>query len=188
MAEILFVSKGELSAEFAQLFKEAGFSFITQVKSGNEARRTIDSKSVPMVVINAPLPDEFGHELAMFNEERLFSNTILLVNADILDTVEQKFYGTTVIALPKPVSKRQLYKTLQFFKAQSYKMDKMQEENHRLSDKLEELKVISRAKMLLMEHLHMSEEAAHKHLDKTSKDQRCLKKDVAKSIIDMYSK
>ena len=188
MSEILFVSKVELSAEFAQLFKQAGFSFITQVKSGNEARRLISSKNIPMVVINTPLGDEFGHELATFNDEHMFSNTVILVNTDIIDAVEQKLEGTTVVAIPKPVSKKQLYKTLQFFKAQSFKMDKMLEESHRLSEKLEELKLISRAKMLLMEHLHMTEEAAHKHLDKTSKDQRCLKKDVAKSIIDMYSK
>ena len=188
MSEILFVSKVELNADFAQLFKEAGFNFISQVKSGSEARRIINCKAVPMVVINTPLQDEFGHELALLNEDKMFSNTILLVNADVIDAVEQKLEGTTIVAIPKPVSKKQLYKTLQFFKAQSYKMDKMLEESHRLSDKLEELKLISRAKMLLMENLHMSEEAAHKHLDKTSKDQRCLKKDVAKSIIDMYSK
>ena len=187
MAEILYVSKSEISVDMAQLFKQAGFSFVTQVKSGSEARRITGSKDVRVVVINAPLTDEFGHELATKIDENMFSSVILLVNPDIFDAVEQKTYGTSIIVLAKTVSKKQLYKALTFLAAQTQKMDKAIEENHRLQDKLEEVKLISRAKMLLMEKNKMSEEAAHKHIDKTSKDQRRLKKDVAKSIIEMYS-
>ncbi len=186
MAEILYVSKSEISSDLAQLFKQAGYGFVTQVKSGSEARRIIGTKDVRMVVINAPLSDEFGNELAFKIDENMFSNAILLVNPDILDAVEQKTYGTSIIVLSKTVSKKQFYKALTFLEAQAQKMDKAVEENQRLQAKLEELKIISRAKMILMEKNKMSEEAAHKHIDKTAKDQRRLKKDVAKSIIDMY--
>ena len=41
--------------------------------------------------------------------------------------------------------------------------------------------------MLLIEKNHMSEENAHKHIDKTAKDQRRTKREVAQSIIEMYS-
>lgn len=187
MAEILYVSKSEISVDTAQLFKQAGYSFVAQVKSGSEARRIVGSKDVRMVVINAPLSDEFGHELAATIDENMFSSVILLVNADVVDAVEQKTFGTSIVVLPKPVSKKQLFKSLALLTAQSQKMDKAIEENHRLQAKLEELKLISRAKMLLMEKNKMSEEAAHKHIDKTSKDQRRAKVDVAKSIIAMYS-
>ena len=187
MAEILYVSKSEISIDMAQLFKQAGYSLITQVKSGSEARRITGSRDVRVVVINAPLTDEFGHELAAKIDENMFSSVVLLVNPDIFDAVEQKTYGTSIIVLAKTTSKKQFYKALTFLSAQSQKMDKAIEENQRLQAKLEEVKVVSRAKMLLMEKNKMSEEAAHKHIDKTSKDQRRPKVDVAKSIVDMYS-
>ena len=40
--------------------------------------------------------------------------------------------------------------------------------------------------MLLMEKLKMTEDDAHRHLDKTAKDQRITKKEVAENIINMY--
>ena len=187
MAEILYVSKSELNAETAQLFKEAGYSFVVQVKSGSEARRILGTKSISMIVVNTPLMDEFGHDLALSIDDKSFSNVILMVNADIQDAVEQKLYGTSVVVLPKPASKKQLYKTLLFLSSQTQKIERLMEENNKLQLKLEEAKLISRAKMLLMEKNKMSEEAAHKHIDKTSKDQRRQKIDVAKSIIEMYS-
>ena len=187
MAKILFVSKSELSIEFAQLFKEAGYTVFAQVKSANEAKRIANEKEIDLVVINTPLTDEFGHDLALSIENKVFTNTIIFVNSELVDAVEQKMFGSTVIVMAKPVSKKTLYKTLGYFTAQQQKMAKVLDENLRLQEKLEEYKLVARAKMLLMEKNKMSEEMAHKHIDRTSKDQRRTKKDVAKSIIDMYN-
>ena len=187
MPNLLFVSKSELSIEFVQLIKQAGYSLFAQVKSANEARRILHEKDIETVIINTPLTDEFGHDLALNIDDTMMTNVIMLANVDVIDTLEQKMYGTSVIAISKPVSKRQLYKVLSFFRAESQKISRLHDENTKLQEKLEEFKLISRAKMLLIEKNKMSEEAAHKHIDKTAKDQRRLKKDVAKSIIDMYS-
>ncbi len=187
MPKILFVSKSELNIELVQLIKEAGYSIYAQVKSASEARRILHEKDIETLIINTPLTDEFGHDLALGVDEKLMTNVIMLVNADIIDALDQKLYGTSIIALAKPISKRQLYKTLGFFRAQSQKINRLNDENARLQEKLEEFKLVSRAKMLLIEKNHMSEENAHKHIDKTAKDQRRTKREVAQSIIEMYS-
>ena len=187
MANLLFASKINLPIEFAQLFKEAGYNLLMQVRSASEARRIINEKEVNLVVINAPLTDEFGHELALSIEEMAITNVVMLVSVNVVDAIEQKMEGTSVIVLPNPVSKVQLYKTLTFLKAQSAKISRVIDENHKLQEKLEELKLISRAKMLLIEHNNMSEEGAHKHIDKTAKGQRRTKKEVAMSIIQLYN-
>ncbi len=187
MPNLLFVSKSELKIEFAQLFKEAGYTLCMQARSATEARRIINEKDIEVIVINAPLPDEFGIELALAIEEKPLSNAIMVANVDVAETVEQRLEGTSAIVLAKPVSRRQIYKTLTFLKAQSIKTSKLISQNQKLEEKLEEFKLISRAKMLLIEKNKMSEEAAHKLLDKTAKDQRRTKKEVAKSIIDMYN-
>ena len=158
MAKILFVSKSELSIEFAQLFKEAGYTVFAQVKSANEAKRIANEKEIDLVVINTPLTDEFGHDLALSIENKVFTNTIIFVNSELVDAVEQKMFGTTVVVMPKPVSKKTLYKTLGYFTAQQQKTAKVLEENVRLQEKLEEYKLVARAKMLLMEKNKMTQE------------------------------
>ena len=187
MPNILFVSKSEMNIEFVQLIKEAGYSLYAQVKSASEAKRILNEKEIETVLINTPLTDEFGHDLAVGIEEKMMTNVIMIVNPDVVDALEQKLYGTSILVVPKPVSRRQLYKTLGFLRAQAQKISRLHDENTKLQERLEEFKLVSRAKMLLIEKNHMSEEAAHKHIDKTAKDQRRTKKDIAKSIIDMYS-
>ena len=114
------------------------------------------------------------------------SNSIVIAKADLATSLEEKMDYNGVVVLAKPVSAREIYKILALFKAQERRTAILIDQNRKLQDKIEEIKVISRAKMLLMEKLHLSEDEAHRHLDKTSKDQRRTKKDVAESIIKMY--
>jgi len=54
--------------------------------------------------------------------------------------------------------------------------------NHELSD----IKIINRAKILLVTNLHMSEVQAHKYIERTAMD-RCVKKrEIAETIIRTY--
>ena len=51
-------------------------------------------------------------------------------------------------------------------------------------DKLEEVKLISQAKIILMEKKHISEKEAHRLIGKEAMDHSVSRKMVAKSIID----
>ena len=51
---------------------------------------------------------------------------------------------------------------------------------------VEDMKVINRAKLLLMTHLNMSESQAHRYLEKQSMDLRVSKLKVAKQVIKTY--
>jgi two-component system, response regulator PdtaR len=91
-----------------------------------------------------------------------------------------------IVVFAKPVSGSLLYKVLTIFKAVDRRMSVVLEKNKKLEDKIEEIKLVSRAKMILMSKMGISEEEAHKHLDKTAKDQRKTKREIALAIIQMY--
>lgn len=65
----------------------AGFLEASATVSASEARRIATQCAWPLVVINAPLPDESGLELAMELTATTFSAVVLLVRAELMSMV-----------------------------------------------------------------------------------------------------
>ena len=87
-ANVLIVSAGEKSRNtLSDLLKMDGFLTLTTVKSGSQARRLLLSCGYDLVIVNTPLPDEFGDEIvAAFAEEGsgaclLYTSSLFSVNS-----------------------------------------------------------------------------------------------------------
>jgi response regulator NasT len=66
------------------------------------------------------------------------------------------------------------------------KIKKLESKADKLQQKLEDDRLVSRAKILLVERLKMSEQDAHHYIEKMAMD-RCVKKTtIANDIIRMY--
>ena len=184
--KLLFVSKGEIPQEITQVIKSAGFLNIQRVTNGSEARRMLGAQPFSMVIINAPLEDEFGSDLSLFALDNNITNVILLVKSDIREAVESKLESNGVLVLPKPLSLLLLMKSLSIFRAMNERFENLLKKNRKLEDKIEELKLVDRAKCALIIHEHMSEEDAHKHIEKTAMNQRRTRKEIAKAVLEIY--
>lgn len=184
--KLLFISKGEIPQEIIQLVKSVGFCDIQKVSNGSEARRLLNMQTFSVVIVNTPLEDEFGNELALFALANNITNVIILVKSDIREAVESKLESNGVLVLPKPIPLLLLAKSLSIFKAMSYKFDSIMKQNRKLEEKIEELKLVDRAKCALIIHEHMSEEEAHKHIEKTAMNQRRTRREIARAILDIY--
>lgn len=60
------------------------------------------------------------------------------------------------------------------------------EENEKLRHMVEDMKIINRAKFLLISCLNMSETQAHRYLEKQAMNLRISKLQVAKQVIQTY--
>ena len=60
------------------------------------------------------------------------------------------------------------------------------EQTARLQTRYEELKVIDRAKCLLIEHMRITEEEAHRVIEKEAMDSRMSRVRVAKKVLDRF--
>ena len=58
-----------------------------------------------LVLVNTPLPDEFGHELAQTVTHDTMAGVILLAKAEIADSVSEKVEDDGVFVIPKPLSR-----------------------------------------------------------------------------------
>ncbi|NBH77568.1 ANTAR domain-containing protein [Clostridiaceae bacterium] len=157
---------------------------ILTAKSGAEARRLLLDQEVSLLVINAPLPDEFGHELALTAAHTTSAGVLLLVKEEICEAAADKVEPDGVLVLPKPLNRALFYQSLRFLRAARSRMAGLQDENRKLQRKIEEIKTVDRAKCILIECCGMTEPEAHAFIEKSAMDKRITKLAAAKEVLD----
>ncbi len=190
MADIdtgLIVSSVIKATEFIkQQLSEFSVERIVIATSVSEARRLLNEQDFDIVIINSPLKDETGERLSRDITSKYKSQVALLVNADFYDDVSRKVEDFGVITVSKPINRNIFWFSLKLAKASHKRLSMIQNENAKLISKIEDIKIIDRAKHLLVSYLNMSEEEAHKHIEKQAMDGRITRRAVAERILKIY--
>ena len=156
---VLVALPGEKNrAQWERLLGEEGFREVAFAASGGEARRLLLAGAWDAVVVSAPLPDEFGHQLAMDAAEE-GPGVLLAVKSDQWEGVYARVAPYGVLTLGRPFSRGMFSQAVGLLLASQAKAERYRAENEKLRQKLEELRVVSRAKCLLVEYLHLTRKA-----------------------------
>lgn len=185
--KVMVVSSSDKGSEFiTKMLDPVRYDSVTIVKNAGEARRSLINGEFDTLIINTPLTDEFGHELALYASESSVSGIILIVKSQIFDEISSRVESHGVISVAKPLSASIFHQTLSMVYASQERLRGMKKENDNLRSKIDELKLINRAKCVLIEYLNMSEPAAHRYIEKQAMDMRATKIQVAEKILKMY--
>jgi len=65
-------------------------------------------------------------------------------------------------------------------------LQEVQKENRVLKQKIEDIRIIDRAKCILISRLNLSEEQAHRAIEKQAMDMRASKRVIAEDILKTY--
>lgn len=183
---ILVVDSGDKVCDFVSEILPAGdYEPISRVKDAGQARRTLLSATFDIIVINTPLSDEFGVDLALDLAQGAMG-ILLLVKNEVYDQVCSKVEDMGVLTMGKPVNRQMFYTSMKLLTAMSAKLLRMEKEQKSLQEKMKDIRVVNRAKWLLIENLHMREEDAHYYIEKKSMDTRQSRREVAEGIIKTY--
>lgn len=188
MESVLMVSSSEKGeAMLLELLKSASYTQIDIARNGGEARRFI-SQHTPheLVIINAPLSDEFGHDLAIMMTESSDAGVIMLVKTDYADEVSHRVENAGVFVVPKPLSRPFFFQALKLVSASRKRIQNLQTENIKLQTKIEEIRLVNRAKYVLMQYLNLTEPQAHRYIEKQAMDMRRTRQEIAESILETY--
>ena len=159
---------------------------VTTVHSNSEARRKILETAFDIVLINAPLPDDFGMRLAIDICTGSGAGVLLMVRSDQFDDVYARVVGYGVLTLSRPTSVQMVAQNLRILCATRERMRRMEEKQTAVEEKIEEIRLVNRAKWLLIECLGMTEPEAHRYIEKQSMDRRISKQEVAETVIKTY--
>jgi AmiR/NasT family two-component response regulator len=181
---LLVASQGQ--EKLKQWLADVHAGEITAVKSAAEARRLVMDDVYALAMINAPLVDETGLELAMDLAKRTTAAVILLVKTELAPMINDPATEAGVLIVTKPVIPQLFEQTVRVGAACRNRMLLYKNENERLEKKYEELKIVDRAKCLLIEHLRITEEEAHHVLEKEAMNARITRVRVAKQVLERF--
>ena len=171
---------------FTELLNTASISRIASLSTGSEARRALLGRDYDLVLINAPLRDESGIDLALQIASQGLSQAILVVKSEHFDGISAKCEGYGVLTIAKPVNKSIFWSALKLAGATRSRLRQMQDENNRLKQTIEDIRIIDRAKCLLISYLSMSEQDAHRYIEKQAMDMRTTRRAIAEGILRTY--
>ena len=183
---VLVVSGGDkIYSYFSELLPAAVFSPVIGAHSAGEAKRLLLSSPFDVLIIDSPLPDEFGVQLAQSAAE-MSMGILVLVKSELSEKVACKLEDVGVLTLPKPNSRQAYYSAVRLLSALSVRLQRMESKNRSLQEKMEDIRAVNRAKWLLIERLGMSETEAHHFIEKRAMDQRLPRREIAENIIRSY--
>lgn len=177
------------SEKLVRILKTLDNGRCTMISSGSEARRMISGGSCfELVLINTPLPDEFGQELSIMISDFSAADIILVCSNDISDAVIEKVSDHGICVLRKPVSRDKLRDSLESVRAARARMLGLRKENVSLLSKIDDMRLINRAKCTLMQYLKFTEPQAHRYIEKQAMNTRRTRREVAEKILLSYER
>jgi Response regulator with putative antiterminator output domain len=185
----LIISQSALTADkISSLVKQADAGALTlSATSDSIARQKVLDEAFDLAIINSPLSDTNGFELARMIATATDTQVLLMIKEEFFHeaTEELKDYGILVISKPIIFQYfRQVIALSEVFKA---KLEKLKRENMKLQTRLEESRIVSKAKCLIVVNRNCTEEEAHHLLEKSAMNNRLTLREAAAAYIRRYS-
>ena len=181
---VLLVSSSEkMNASLTSLLPDRIYYPLTVVSSVSEAQRKINEQSYDFVIVNAPLPDDFGRKFAIDVTTDNDAVTVLIVKNELYDETYDKVAEYGVLTISKPTNAVMMKQTLDYMRATRERLYRMQKKTVSLEDKMTEIRLVNKAKWVLIENRGYSEEQAHKYIEKTAMDLGLTRREVAQTIL-----
>lgn len=184
---VLIVSATEnVTAALYSLLPESIYDPIKSASSVSAAKRVIAEKDFDFIIINSPLPDDVGTRFAIDTCTSRGAVVLLLVRNELYAQTYDKVVGNGVYVLPKPTSKPALSQALSWMASTRERLRKFEKKTLSIEEKMEEIRIVNRAKWLLISELKMDEPNAHRYIEKKAMDCCISKREVAEEIIRTY--
>ena len=187
MDKALIVSCAKKSITFfSEILKAASISQIVSLNTAGEARRLLLEQDFDLVIVDSPLPDESGENLSRYISSKGAPQVIFAVKSEHFDAISAVCEADGILAISKPVNIDVFWPALSLAKSAGSRIKRIQAENERLKQKIEDIRIVDRAKLILVSCMNMSEKEAHKYIEKQAMDIRSSKRAIAEGIIKNY--
>ncbi|MDR3283786.1 MAG: ANTAR domain-containing protein [Treponema sp.] len=187
MDNVLIVSNTSATLGIvSDLLKSQTFARIVATQNGSESRRALINDDFELVIIDTPLPDEYGDDFALHAAESTSAGIILITKTETLYDMNEAVEDAGVFVLPKPISPDFFLQAVKLLYASRKRVLKLQDENKTLQNKLQEIRIVDRAKCVLIQYLNMTEMQAHRYIEKQAMDLRQSRAITAENILKTY--
>ena len=186
---VLIVSGSEKGgAYFKKLTDEQHYETAAVLSGAAETRRFLAERDVDILIINTPLRDDFGLRLALDTAADTDTGVLMVVKNDIYEQVSFQTEETGVFILAKPLASQSVIQALRLLSAARCKLRMLERKTASLESKMEEIRLVGHAKLLLIDQMKMSEAEAHRYIERHAMDACVKRREIAMRIINRYGK
>lgn len=183
MKKAIIVSVADHTADMIyHTLRNNGYDNISVISVGNEVRRSLLNAIPDIIIINTPLYGEMGTELAETAAKDTDAVVILLCGRDIADELADRLSPYNILVLSKPLNHRILSDGIKLLRADTVPFSDIRE-SEEVMRRISNIRIINRAKSMLMKYLGFTEPQAHRYLEKQAMNSRCTRYEAAKKII-----
>ena len=184
---VLVVSaSNKFNDSLRRLLPENRYSPVILAADVSDARRKLLEERYDLVIVNPPLPDDFGTRLALDVCASSGTGVLLLVGAEHYPDVNARVSPYGVLVLSKPTSAQLVNQSLLLLCGTRERLRRMEQKTASIEEKMEEIRLVNRAKWLLIEQLKMTEQDAHRYIEKQAMDRCVTKRVIAEQILSTY--
>ena len=185
---ILIVSANDsFTSALTDLLPETRYIPIYTVGSISAAKRALVENTYDFVIINAPLPDDIGVRFAIDTCINQQTAVLILVKNELHAGIHDKVAEYGVFTLPKPTSKPTLIQAFGWMESARERLRQFEKKSLSIEEKMTEIRLVNKAKWILISELKMSEPDAHRYIEKQAMDRCVSKKCIAEKIIKTYA-
>lgn len=183
----LLVSSSEAQTQrISALLTRARIVPFDHAGSARQALEQFDAGGIDGVLIAEPVAGSSGQELALQLKKRHCMAVLLLAAPEHADAAAALLEQSGVLVLPSDAPESLIVQTIRLLAAVRIQLEQMQHKTEKLEAKVADIRIINRAKLLLVQHLQMTETEAHKYIEKQAMDTSMRRRTIAENIIRTY--
>lgn len=172
--------------EACTFVKSAISSFVRKIEwvpGMPEAKKKIASERILLLVIFLPLSDGGGIDDAVEVADRKSIPSVILVGTEIYPQTVYRARGRRIYVLAYPAKKSILAQTVNILFNSQVQLYQLIRERDALQEKLADLSVINRAKLVLVEKKGLTEDEAHHQVEHVAMDRGITKRKAAEYLL-----
>lgn len=173
--------------DIRDILEAGGYDVVGEAADGFSAIELCKKHNPDLVIMDIQMPILDGIKASKRITMENLAGGILLLTAfnDSMFIEKAKNVGAFGY-LVKPLDEKSFIPTIEMCLAKVEQFKKLKKDLDKATEKLDERKLIERAKGILMRELRIDEEEAYKNIRKLSMDKRSSMVDIAKTVIIAY--
>ena len=184
---VLVVSASEkFNQILPDIFPVKIYSPVSIVSSVSTAKRAISERDFDFLVINSPLPDDTGLRFAADVADAYGTVVLFLTRAELYEEAYDKLAECGVFLMQKPFSRTVFEAASSWLISARERVRKTEKRTLSIEEKMQEIRLVNRAKWLLISEVKMTEPDAHRYIEKQAMDRCVPRSRVAEEIIKTY--
>ncbi len=183
---LLVSASAKLNESLWELFPSSKYDPVNTVANVSAAKRALAERGFDFVIVNSPLPDDDGARFAIDAGADRNTVVLLMVRSEQYPEYFDRSAEFGVFIIPTPVSRTSMTLALDWLASARERLRLTEKKVLSFEEKMDEIRLVNRAKWLLISELRMTEPDAHRYIEKQAMDRCVAKRRVAEEIIKTY--